>query len=169
MRILIALLMLMSGQAAPVERQVAFQRENVIGHSGFIRAGEWEVARWTGPQRDIGFGATEIAPSWTADTPLGTWIKVELQVPGSRWYVVGRSSYDGVHASGGQGDEQGRVVVDVFKAAKPVAAYRLRVALYRRPGSAVQPVVRTLGAVASREGRTSRGAGPRVASASTPE
>ncbi|MEV4896224.1 C39 family peptidase [Nonomuraea sp. NPDC055795] len=153
MRILIAILMVMPGQAG--DGRVGYQREAGVVAGAFVRAGAWEVARWTGPMRRIGFAATEIVPSWTAATPPGSWVKVELRVPGSGWYVMGRWSYDGVRTTvKGQADAQGRVAADVFKAGRAVTAYRLRVSLYRRPGSAVLPEIRTLGAVASRAGGT---------------
>ncbi|NUR83760.1 MAG: peptidase C39 family protein, partial [Nonomuraea sp.] len=134
-------------------RQAAYHREQVT-EQPFRPAGKWEVATWTGPMRTIGFAATEIVPSWTARTPEESWIKVELQVPGSRWYVLGRWSYAGPRTSvRGQSDRFGRVDVDVFKAARPVTAYRLRVGIYRAAGSAVRPEVVTLGAAASRPGR----------------
>ncbi|MFI9560632.1 C39 family peptidase [Nonomuraea endophytica] len=150
-RILMAILMMMPGQAG--DGRVVYQREAGLAAGAFVRAGAWEVARWTGPMRRIGFAATEIVPSWTAATPPGSWVRVELQVPGSGWYVMGRWSYDGVRTTvKGQADAQGRVAADVFKAGRAVASYRLRVSLYRLPGSAVLPEIRTLGAVASRAG-----------------
>jgi hypothetical protein len=119
----------------------------------YVRRGAWEVARWTSGWQHLAFSATEIVPSWTADTPEGTWIRVELSVPGSRWYAMGRWSYDGPRTSvPGQADAHGRVATDVFAAARPVTAYRLRVSLYRRPGAAVPARVRTLAAAASRPG-----------------
>ncbi|MFI6502642.1 C39 family peptidase [Nonomuraea typhae] len=154
MRILIAIFLAMPGQGAAGEGQVAYRREAPVAAGTFSREGAWEVARWTGPRRRIGFAATEIVPSWTAETPPGTWIRVDLRVPGSSWYTMGRWSYAGVRTSvPGQAGEQGRVAVDVFQARRTVTAYRLRVSLYRRPG-ALPPRVSTLGAVASRPGGT---------------
>ncbi|WP_084963574.1 C39 family peptidase [Thermoactinospora rubra] len=117
----------------------------------------WEYARWTGAETQVGFGATELVASWTADTPAGTWIEVEMRgtAPGTKWYVMGRWAYgDGdIQRTSvpGQGDADGHVAVDTFVAAagRPLDSYQLRVTLYRKPGTATGPTVRTLGAMAS--------------------
>ncbi|MFI6299796.1 C39 family peptidase [Nonomuraea sp. NPDC050790] len=117
----------------------------------------WEYARWTGPDTRVGFGATELIGSWTADTPAGTWIQIELRgtAPDTKWYVLGRWAYGDADirrtSVPGQADADGTVNVDTFAAAKgrPVDSYQLRVTLYRKPGQAGGPTVRTLGAMAS--------------------
>jgi hypothetical protein len=119
----------------------------------------WEYARWTGRERRAGFAATELVASWTADTPPGTWLQVEMRGRNTagltKWYVMGRWAYgdsDILRTSlGGQADADGTVSVDTFVAAtgKPITAYQLRVTLHRTPGSKVTPRVRTLGAMAS--------------------
>ncbi|MFI6318497.1 C39 family peptidase [Nonomuraea sp. NPDC050556] len=139
---------------ALVISQAAYHREKIDSPTEFTKKGDWEIAQWTS-QRTVGFAATELIPSWTADTPPGTWIKVEARIPGSGWYTMARWSYDGPRTTvKGQKDASGRVAVDVLKAARPFTSYRLRVRLARPPGSAVRPRVRTLGAVASAPGRT---------------
>src|SRR5687767_15054013 len=55
----------------------------------------WEFLRWTSEEREIGFPATELVPSWTARTPPGGWLEVELRARTAdgtltRWYVMGR-------------------------------------------------------------------------------
>ncbi|MFI7462385.1 C39 family peptidase [Nonomuraea sp. NPDC049646] len=119
----------------------------------------WEYARWTGPERTVGFPATQLIASWTADVPQGSWLQVEARARNtaglSKWYVLGRWSYaegDILRTSvAGQGDADGSVAVDTLVAAsgRQLSAYQLRLTLYRRPGSAVTPRVRTLGAMAS--------------------
>jgi Peptidase_C39 like family len=119
----------------------------------------YELARWTSPMHAVGFGATEIVSSWTADTPHGTWIQVELRGPATKWYVLGRwtsqmPSATDIHRTsvGGQGDADGFVAIDTFftaKKAAPLDAYQLRVTLYRLPGTSGGPTVRSLGAIAS--------------------
>ncbi|GAA4987959.1 hypothetical protein HD597_007604 [Nonomuraea thailandensis] len=119
----------------------------------------WEYARWTGPEQDIGFGATELIASWTADVPQGSWIQVEARGRNAegltKWYSLGRWSYaegDVLRTSvPGQGDADGTVAVDTLVAAagKPLSGYQLRLTLYRRPGSAVTPRVRTSGVMSS--------------------
>ncbi|RJL35332.1 C39 family peptidase [Bailinhaonella thermotolerans] len=117
----------------------------------------WEYARWTGPEQAVGFPATELIASWTADTPPGTWIQVEMRgtSPDTKWYVLGRWAYGDADirrtSVSGQRDADGTVSVDTFVAAggRPIDSYRLRVTLHRLPGTARGPVVRSLGAMAS--------------------
>jgi hypothetical protein len=120
----------------------------------------WEYARWTGPEQPIGFPATELVASWTADVPAGSWLQVEARARNtaglSAWYVLGRWAYgeDDIRRTSvaGQNDADAKVSVDTLVAAagRPMTAYRLRLTLYRTPGSAVRPRVRTFGAMASR-------------------
>ncbi|WP_336205035.1 peptidase C39 family protein [Nonomuraea sp. LPB2021202275-12-8] len=91
-------------------------------------------AAWTGEEQPVGFPATQLVASWTAHTPPGAWIEVELQATtesGTRtkWYVMGRWSEHGHPRTSvpGQGDEDGDVAVDTFVARRPVVAYRVRV------------------------------------------
>ncbi|MEU4571226.1 C39 family peptidase [Nonomuraea sp. ATR24] len=119
----------------------------------------WEYARWTGPERQTGFGATELIASWTADIPAGSWMQVEARARHAagltKWYVLGRWAYGegDIRRTSvpGQGDADANVAVDTLVAAdgRLIDAYQLRVTLYRTPGSAVTPRVRTLGAMAS--------------------
>ena len=46
-------------------------------HTGVTKT--WSYSTWTSPLTQVGFQASELVPSWTADTPAGTWIQVELQ------------------------------------------------------------------------------------------
>lgn len=89
---------------------------------------------WTSDDQPTGFPAAQLVPSWTAHTPPGSWIEVELQAVTAdgrrtRWYVMGRWSERGGPRTSvaGQGDEDGDVAVDTFVARRPVAAYRVRV------------------------------------------
>lgn len=119
----------------------------------------WEYARWTGPERALGFPATELIASWTADVPAGSWMQVEARARNgsglTKWYVLGRWAYgDGdIRRTSvrGQGDADANVAVDTLVAAqgRRIDAYQLRVTLYRTPGSTVAPRVRTLGVMAS--------------------
>ncbi|MGI5270980.1 peptidase C39 family protein [Nonomuraea sp. CA-218870] len=89
---------------------------------------------WISDEHLIGFPATQLVPSWTARTPPGSWIEVELQAVTAegrrtRWYVMGRWSERGGPRTSvaGQGDEDGDVAVDTFVARRPLSAYRVRV------------------------------------------
>ncbi|SDJ30484.1 Peptidase_C39 like family protein [Nonomuraea maritima] len=120
----------------------------------------WEYARWTAPERRIGFPATELIASWTADLPQGSWMQVELRGRNAHgltaWYSMGRWAYaegDILRTSvPGQQDADAKVKVDTLVAAtgRRLRAYQLRLTLYRRPGSPVTPRVRTAGVMASR-------------------
>jgi hypothetical protein len=122
----------------------------------------WEYARWTSPATPVGFGASQLVASWTADTPHGSWLQVEMRArtgagTWTTWYVMGRWAADDpgeggdVHRTSvpGQGDADGDVDVDTFKATGSLTAYRLRVTLYRRPGGRARPVLRSVGAMTS--------------------
>jgi peptidase C39-like protein len=119
----------------------------------------YSYARWTSPWFTTGFGFSELVSSWNADTPAGTWIQVELQATTNgtyqtKWYVMGRWAYGDADfhrtSVGGQGDADGYIAVDTFFAKDhPMTGYRLRVTLYKSPGSAAVPTVSAVGAVAS--------------------
>jgi hypothetical protein len=125
----------------------------------------YDYSTWTSPSYAVGFGLTELVASWTADTPQGTWIQVEMHgntTTGAttKWYVMGRwtsqapaEATGDIHRTslGGQGDTDGTIAIDTFLAAKGVAltAYQLRVTLYRKHGVTAAPTVRSVGAIAS--------------------
>ncbi len=125
----------------------------------------YDYDRWTSSTYAPPFALTELVSSWTADTPAGTWIQVEMQgttttgTP-TKWYVMGQwtsrmpSETSGdIHRTslGGQGDADGTIAIDTFLAAKGVSltSYRLRVTLYRTHGTTAVPTLRSVGAIAS--------------------
>jgi hypothetical protein len=122
----------------------------------------WDYARWTSPTVTVGFGASQLVASWTASTPHGSWLLVEMRGrrgagAGTKWYVMGRWAADDPGMGGdihrtsvpGQADDNGNVDIDTFIAKTSLTAYQLRVTLYRRPGEHVLPVLRSVGAMAS--------------------
>ncbi|KUL38206.1 hypothetical protein ADL22_18995, partial [Streptomyces sp. NRRL F-4489] len=125
----------------------------------------WEYATWTSPVRRLPVPATEAVASWNAHTPPGTWIAVELRgtySDGARtpWYVMGRwTAGDGATdirrtSVDGQKDGRSAVSTDTFAIDDPasglrLAAYELRLTLYRRPGTTAAPTVWRLGTMAS--------------------
>ena len=128
-------------------------------HTGITRL--YDSATWTSPEVSPGFGATEIIPSWTADTPGGTWLQVDLRGvtqlgTTTKWYVMGRWAADDHQilrtSVSGQGDADGFVAIDTFVAAAGHAlnGWQLRVTLLRPTGLAETPVLRSVGAAASR-------------------
>jgi hypothetical protein len=115
----------------------------------------YDYARWTSPAHPTSFGATQIIPSWNADTPTGTWIEVDLRGPATGWYTMGRWAFGDEDIErtsvSGQSDEHGWVDVDTFQAAegKTQRGFQLRVTLYRAAGTAATPTLRMVGATAS--------------------
>jgi Peptidase_C39 like family len=126
----------------------------------------WEYASWTSPvrsARSAGVAASQLVASWNADTPAGTWLQVELQgtyTDGANTpsYVMGRwAKGDGDiqrTSVDDQSDGVSSIDVDTFKIDDPaagvlLAGYRLKVTLYRAPGSHAQPRVYEVGAMAS--------------------
>ncbi|KOX25874.1 MULTISPECIES: peptidase C39 family protein [unclassified Streptomyces] len=132
-------------------------------HTG--RTSSWEYASWTSPVHTSTVPATEVIASWNARTPPGTWIQVELSgtysdSTATPWYVLGRwTSGDGEQdirrtSVDDQTDGRSSVWTDTFAIDDPASglrlrAYRLRLTLYRAPGSGLTPTVWRIGAMAS--------------------
>jgi hypothetical protein len=132
-------------------------------HTGTTAA--WESAVWTSPVRRLPHPASELVASWNADTPAGTWLQVELlgtytDGTATPAYVMGRwTAGDGEEdirrtSVDDQGDGRSSIWTDTFAiddtAAGPLlASYRLRLTLFRKPGSALTPTVWRVGAMAS--------------------
>ncbi|HZX08451.1 C39 family peptidase [Kribbella sp.] len=128
-------------------------------------AKSYDRTSWVSPQVSTGFGLTELVASWNATTPPGTWVEVSMAGTTNlgtttKWYVLGRWSGGDDTAAGdihrtsvpSQGDADGSVAVDTFQAAtgKWLDRWQLKVTLYRLSGTTQTPVVRSVGAMASR-------------------
>ncbi|PSJ29333.1 hypothetical protein B7P34_07480 [Streptosporangium nondiastaticum] len=125
----------------------------------------WEYATWTSPLHTPPAPASEVIASWNAHAPAGTWLQTEVRgryTDGTRtpWYVMGR--WTAGDAAGdirrtsvdGQGDGRSSVSTDTLAVDKPatglrVAAYELRLTLFRRPGTRLTPTVWRLGVMGS--------------------
>ncbi|MFF4220074.1 peptidase C39 family protein [Streptomyces nondiastaticus] len=125
----------------------------------------WEYATWTSPLHTPPAPASEVIASWNAHAPAGTWLQTEVRgryTDGTRtpWYVMGR--WTAGDAAGdirrtsvdGQGDGRSSVSIDTLAVDKPatglrVAAYELRLTLFRRPGTRLTPTVWRLGVMGS--------------------
>lgn len=130
-------------------------------HSGTTAT--WEYATWTGPVHRLSVPATEAIASWNAHTPAGTWLQVELQGTysdgtGTPWYVMGRwaAGEQDIRRTSvdDQSDGKSSIWTDTFSVDDPASglrliSYRLRLTLYRRPGTRLTPTVWRLGAMGS--------------------
>lgn len=130
-------------------------------HTG--RTGPWEYATWTSPVHKLAVPATEAVASWNADTPAGTWLQVELTGTYSDgtdtpWYVLGRwaAGDQDIRRTSVDDQSDGRssvwtdaLSVDDAASGLRLVSYRLRLTLYRTPGTKVTPTVWRLGAMGS--------------------
>lgn len=154
-------------------RAVAGRRHGlVIGHAMGVthytdphtgQTADWEYATWTSPVHRSAVPATEVIASWNADTPAGTWIQIELQgrysdATSTPWYVMGRWAAGDADirrtSVDDQTDGKSSIWTDTFSvddaaSGLRLVSYRLRLTLYRPPGSRLTPTVRRLGAMAS--------------------
>ncbi|MCX0242754.1 peptidase C39 family protein [Streptomyces drozdowiczii] len=130
-------------------------------HTGTTAA--WEYATWTSPVHRSTVPATEVIASWNAETPAGTWIRIELcgrysdgtETP---WYVMGRWAAGDADirrtSVDDQSDGKSSIWTDTFSVDDAASglrllSYRLRLTLYRTPGSRLTPTVWRIGAMAS--------------------
>jgi len=130
-------------------------------HTG--RTATWEYATWTSPVHRLAVPATEVIASWNAHTPEGTWLQVELcgtysDGTDTPWYVMGRwaaGDQDIKRTSvDDQTDGKSTIWTDTFaiddaSTGLRLASYRLRLTLYRTPGTRLTPTVWRLGAMGS--------------------
>ncbi|MFI6819588.1 C39 family peptidase [Micromonospora sp. NPDC050187] len=119
----------------------------------------YDVGRWTSPPVRVGFGVHQVVPSWTADTPAGCWIQVEVcgwaaDAPVTDWCVLARwaAGDEGIRRTSvpGQRDRRAEVDTDTLTVTGAQATgWQVRVTLARPVGTTVGPTLRTVGAVAS--------------------
>jgi hypothetical protein len=123
-----------------------------IGRSGGYERGAW-VSKWTAP----GFSLTELIPSWHANTPGSTWVRIDVRGrtadrTGS-WDTVAswaRDDRDFTRRTGpSQTDDLGRVLYDTWLT-PGVTSWQVRVTLHRKVGGTKTPRLHTVGAVVSR-------------------
>ena len=94
------------------------QRSYTDLHDG--RARSYDYATWTSSEVAVGFAATDVIASWTATTPPGTWLQVDLRGVTERgertkWFVMGRWSAGDTllrTSVSGQSDRHGDVLID---------------------------------------------------------
>jgi hypothetical protein len=130
-------------------------------HTG--RTSTWEYATWTSPAHTLSVPATEVIASWNAHTPAGTWIQTELSARYSDgtdtpWYVMGRwaAGDEDIRRTSVDDQSDGRssvwtdtLALDDAASGLRLASYRLRLTLYRAPGTRKTPTVWRAGAMGS--------------------
>jgi len=114
---------------------------------------------WTSTWVQTRFPFSQLIPSWSADTPAGSWIEVEVQARTAgaretRWWRMGTWAYGDETirrtSVNGQSDADGAVETDTFKTrAEKMTAYRARVTLSRSAATAASPTLRRISAVVS--------------------
>ncbi|GAA1995508.1 C39 family peptidase [Catenulispora subtropica] len=120
---------------------------------------EYEYATWTSPSRRLDFGATQLTAHWNADTPKGTFIKVELLATmedghQDTWvmgvWALGDDDIDRTSVNG-QSNTYAEIDTDTWNAGTghSMRSYKLRLTLLRRSGSHASPRVWQIGATAS--------------------
>src|SRR5207247_11164515 len=117
---------------------------NYAGPFGYAPR-DYLAGMWTSAWQGAGFPFLELVSSWNAETPLGTWIQVEMRATAAgdghttKWYVLGRWAYGDadIHRTsvGGQGDKDGYVAIDTFVPKNPMSSYQLRLTLFRASGT----------------------------------
>ncbi|MEU7923397.1 peptidase C39 family protein [Micromonospora zamorensis] len=126
---------------------------------GLALDGVNQQGAWTSPPVRVGFPVSEVVPSWTADTPDGCWIEVELRgwhddAPSTGWYRLARWAADDLAVERtsvpGQRDGDARVDTDtLIVTGATVTGWQARVTLCRPAESPTGPVLRSVGAVAT--------------------
>jgi peptidase C39-like protein len=135
---------------------VAGAYDDPYGESGI----SYQSGSWTSDWTPVAFAFDELVASWNAETPAGTWIKIEMQARGdgheTKFYTMmtWASGDTDIHRASmsGQQSADGDVKIDTFKRASgaaPLDSYRLRVTLYQRIGSTETPSIRMLAAMVS--------------------
>ena len=120
----------------------------------------YDLGRWTSRWTRPGFSFTELIPSWDAQTPGNSFVRIQVRGRSesgqrSRWYTMANWAEGDrfLHRTslGPQTDDLAQVNVDTLSARYSMAfqSFQLRVSLLRRTGSSVTPVVETVGAMTS--------------------
>lgn len=114
---------------------------------------------WRSPWQKTGFAAKSLLPSWSIDTPGGTWARIDVRVRNgstvgswdtvARWATgsssIERSSYSA------QSDDLAKLSTDtlVTNAGKTFDQWQVRVLLLKPKGSSTSPTLHAVNGVAS--------------------
>ncbi|MEU7653932.1 peptidase C39 family protein [Micromonospora taraxaci] len=147
--------------APPTRRDIAYRAFHLPADGAFDsdEGGVDGRRTWTSPPVPVGFAVAEVVPSWTADTPDGCWIEVELRgwhddAPATGWYQLARWAADdrAVQRTSVPGQRDGDAAVDtdtLIVNGATVTGWQARVTVCRPAGSPSGPVLRSFGAVAT--------------------
>ncbi|MFD5951345.1 peptidase C39 family protein [Streptomyces collinus] len=130
-------------------------------HTG--KSAEWQYGTWTSPVHRLAVPAAEAIVSWNARTPAGTWIQIEIKGTytdgtSTPWYVMGRwaSGDRDIRRTSVDDQSDGRSTVwtdtlgiDDASTGLRLSSCRLRLTLYRKPGTKATPTVWRLGVMGS--------------------
>lgn len=125
----------------------------------------WQYGSWTSPWVSTGFGARNLVPSWSAQAPHGTWLRVSARVKSGTttgsWDVIGRWAHGPKSieraSSTSQPDDLARLSVDTLVAngSRTFDQWQVKVDLVRKPGATHTPKVESVsGAAASYSSRS---------------
>ena len=139
-------------------RPVRVAYDDPYGAGGAVA---YDRGRWFSPWVVSGGAFSQLVASYTARTPVGTFIEVSARARTlsgrvSSWDSLGRwaGSDRGFHrmSLGAQSDDVTSVAVDTLRADSGVSldAWQLRVSLLRRAGTDRTPLLTSTGAIASR-------------------
>lgn len=153
--------------AAPAGARIAFTdlrlpegdlADTALKDGRIVLAGTAPAGTWTSQWQVPGFAFDRLVPSWNADAPEGTFIRIFAQTRRaaggeSKWWAFGTWAYGDAAVKRasvkGQRDADGDVETDVLVTSAPMTAYRMRVTLAQAPGSSASPAVGLVAAVAS--------------------
>jgi hypothetical protein len=162
-----------SGGTAKGTRAVAGTRPGLViakaaGTAGYTdphtgKTATWEYGTWTSPVHRLAVPATEAIVSWNARTPAGTWIQAEIKATytdgtSTPWYVMARwaAGDEDIRRTSVDGQVDGKstvwtdtLAIDDASTGLRLASYRLRLTLYRKPGTKATPTVWRIGAMGS--------------------
>lgn len=122
-------------------------------------AKHYDRGYWTSPWQSAGFSAKSLIPSWSIDTPNGTWARIDVRVrSGSKtgsWDTVARYATDTTRIKrssySSQTDDLARLSTDtiVANSGKTFSRWQVRVLLMRHVAASKSPTLHAVNGVAA--------------------
>ncbi|CAN5890596.1 peptidase C39 family protein [soil metagenome] len=126
---------------------------------GDNKSHRYAYGSWRSPWKRAAHAYRELVPSWSAKTPVGTFLEVQVRVRtgGGRtgsWDSAGiwaGGKLGGINRTsrGDQADDVARVLTDTVRTTTNARRWQLRVKLHRRKGTSRTPVVAAMAATTS--------------------